>query len=115
MTMGLRIFVFAIAILAGHPLWGQQTSRAASSSLHALFAAAWDYEMKENPTFASVLGDRRFNDRWPDMSFPAITKRHQKHRKLLGELELIDRTSLSDPLTRPHIGRVFTAAVSAVS
>lgn len=96
MTMGLRIFVLAIAILTGHPLWGQQTSGAASSSLHALFAAAWDYEMKENPTFASVLGDRRFNDRWPDMSLPAISKRHQHHRKLLGELDFIDRTSLSD-------------------
>ena len=65
MTMGLRIFVFAIAILAGHPLWGQQTSGAASPSLHALFAAAWDYEPIKNEMHA-VIKEIGFEGTFPE-------------------------------------------------
>ena len=50
----------------------------AANSLHALFAAEWDYQMEQYPTWASTLGDRRWNDRWSDTSLEAITKRDIK-------------------------------------
>ncbi|MBA3440960.1 MAG: DUF885 domain-containing protein, partial [Pyrinomonadaceae bacterium] len=63
--------------------------------MHALFAAEWDYLMEQNPTSASMLGDRRWNDRWPDVSLDAIGKRHEHTRAALARLQTIDRNNLS--------------------
>src|SRR5260370_35127766 len=49
-----------------------QTARA----LKDLFAAEWDYTMQQNPTWASRLGHRRWNDRWEDAGLEAIPRRH---------------------------------------
>jgi uncharacterized protein (DUF885 family) len=60
----------------------------------ALLKAEWDYTMEQSPTWASTLGDRRWNDRWPDMSLAAEAAR-QKHRlALLETLKAIPRDSL---------------------
>lgn len=67
----------------------------AANSLHALFAAEWDYQMEQYPTWASTLGDRRWNDRWSDTSLEAITKRHSHDREVLARLAQIDRAALS--------------------
>ena len=39
--------------------------------------------------------DRRWNDRWPDRSLPAIEKRHSHDLEVLAKLESFDRTVLS--------------------
>jgi uncharacterized protein (DUF885 family) len=70
-----------------------QTS--ATKELYRLFDAEWNWRLQESPTFASYLGDRRFNDRWNDASFAAIENR-QKHRvETLEKLKKIDRNELS--------------------
>ncbi|HLN86902.1 MAG TPA: DUF885 family protein, partial [Candidatus Limnocylindrales bacterium] len=66
-----------------------------STALHALFAAEWDYQMEQYPTWASTLGERRWNDRWSDQSLAAITKRHDHDREVLAELTHFDRAALS--------------------
>jgi uncharacterized protein (DUF885 family) len=66
-----------------------------SSRLHALFDAEWDRTMREDPTWASSLGDLRFNDQWPDQSFEAIERSHQADRQVLAALESIDYDALS--------------------
>ncbi|MES2571288.1 MAG: DUF885 domain-containing protein, partial [Verrucomicrobiota bacterium] len=63
-------------------------------AFHALLAREWDYAMKESPTSASLLGDRRWNDRWPDLSVEAISRRAGHARELLGNLDSIDRAKL---------------------
>ena len=70
-------------------------SAEAIKTLHALFAAEWDYQMEQYPTWASTLGDRRWNDRWSDDSLEAITKRHNHDRETLVKLAKIDRAMLS--------------------
>jgi len=62
--------------------------------LHALFDAEWNYTMEQNPTWASSLGDRRWNDRWEDASLAAIGKRHEHAKEVLGRLQKIDRKKL---------------------
>jgi prolyl oligopeptidase len=64
--------------------------------LHELFAAEWEYRLRENPTFASQLGDRRYNDRWPDVSLAAIERRHQHDKEVLGTLDGLDLDALSE-------------------
>jgi uncharacterized protein (DUF885 family) len=67
----------------------------ATKALHSLFAAEWDYQMEQHPTWASTLGDRRWNDRWGDASLEAIFKRHGHDIETLSKLTQIDRAALS--------------------
>ncbi len=67
----------------------------ATKALHKLFDAEWEYDMQENPTWASSLGDRRWNDRWDDMSLAAIERRHEHGLGVLAQLKKIDRAQLS--------------------
>lgn len=55
----------------------------------------WDYEMQHNPVWASVLGDRRWNDRWDDLSLAAIQAEDRHHRDALARLKSFDPAQLS--------------------
>jgi uncharacterized protein (DUF885 family) len=72
-----------------------QVSDPPATALHQLFAAAWDYAMEQSPTWASQLGDRRWNDRWEDVSLAAIQRRHDHATQTLQRLQRIDRSKLS--------------------
>ncbi len=72
----------------------KQTTPAARA-LHKLFDDEWEWEMRENPTFASTLGDRRYNDRWSDAGLDAVKRRHQHRLETLARLKTIDRARLS--------------------
>lgn len=67
-----------------------------SDALHELFQREWDRNMQENPLDASDLGDRRFNDRWPDRSLAAINESHQADQKALTDLQGINRNRLPE-------------------
>lgn len=67
----------------------------AADTLHQLFASEWDYWMEQYPTWASNLGDRRWNDRWEDRSVETIEKRYRHNIEVLARLNAIDRESLS--------------------
>ncbi len=67
----------------------------AAKTLRELFASEWDYWMEQYPTWASTLGDRRWNDRWGDRGLDAIDKRHGHNVELLARLKSIDRSALS--------------------
>jgi uncharacterized protein (DUF885 family) len=64
--------------------------------LHALFQRDWEYRLQENPTFASHLGDLRYNHLWRDLSPEAIERRHRHARDLLAELDGIPVERLSE-------------------
>jgi len=68
---------------------------AAGTALHALFDAEWQRTLREHPTFASELGDLRYNDRWDDVSFEAIEQSHQADQAALAVLAEIDPAQLS--------------------
>src|SRR5260370_6675005 len=70
-------------------------ANAATRELYALFDSEWDYEMQQHPTHASSLGDRRWNDRWEDLSAAAIEARHQHSVEVLEKLKHADRAQLS--------------------
>jgi|GEM_PF-5243216 uncharacterized protein (DUF885 family) len=66
-----------------------------TKTLHDFFAAEWEYTMQRNPTWASQLGDRRWNDRWEEVSPAAIEAEHQHNHDALARLRKVDRKSLS--------------------
>ncbi|HEY7086508.1 MAG TPA: DUF885 domain-containing protein [Tepidisphaeraceae bacterium] len=67
----------------------------ASKDLHDLFRREWDWTMEQNPTRASTLGDRRWNDRWEDLSLAAIDRRQEHQKATLAALQQINRAELN--------------------
>src|SRR6516225_12111381 len=89
---------FAIASTGLLPMSAQPentATNATTKSLHELFASEWDYRMEHNPTWASTLGDRRWNDRWPDVSLEAVERNHQHNLEVVRKLRGIDRGALA--------------------
>jgi uncharacterized protein (DUF885 family) len=80
-----------VAPVAPTPL---ASGAAGSDALHALFAAEWDYTLREHPTYASRLGDHRFDDRWPDVSPAAHERRAAHDREMLAHLHAMDPRGL---------------------
>src|SRR5258708_11973518 len=72
------------------------SSMAAPTALQNLFAPEWDYEMRENPQWASELGYRRWNDRWSDETLEAYERRNQHYQAVLAQLATIDRNNLPE-------------------
>jgi len=62
----------------------------------ALLDEVWEWQLAENPMFASQLGDKRYNDRWMDNSLEGIERRQQQTRQFLQRVYAIDRSALSD-------------------
>jgi len=44
-------------------------------ALAQLFADAWETFLRESPVAASTLGERRYDDRWAEVSGPAFARR----------------------------------------
>src|SRR6266850_7177625 len=91
---GGRAIVFLFLLCAGAFAQDSRVNETAKT-LHDLFAAEWDYQMEQHPTWASSLGDRRWNDRWSDSSLDAIYKRHNHDIATLSKLTKINRAALS--------------------
>jgi uncharacterized protein (DUF885 family) len=89
------IFLLTLVALVFRTSAGELKRVGAAKDLYSLFEAEWEYTMKETPTFASHLGDRRYNDRWSDVSLAAIERRHQHSQDVLKMLLNIQRVKLS--------------------
>jgi prolyl oligopeptidase len=80
-----------ILLLAGGAAYAD-----ASRDFAKLLDDAWEWQLSENPVLASRLGDRRYNDKWTDMSIEAIEKRQREQRQFLDRLLAIDSSELGD-------------------
>ncbi len=67
----------------------------ATLALRALFDEAWETTLREDPVWAAEMGDLRWADRWTDVSFAAIERRHAYDVALLRRLGEIPRGELS--------------------
>lgn len=93
--MKLRTWFLLLPLLGLLPI---AAARAAVNSnvvaLHRLFQSEWNRTMREQPLYASDLGDRRYNDLWPDADLAAIRKYHEEDIQALKALEKIHRAAL---------------------
>ena len=68
----------------------------AARSLRKLLDEEWEWTMRENPTWASTLGDRRYNDRWEDASLENVARQQEHRVETQKRLQSIERSKLSE-------------------
>lgn len=103
--------LLAAAALAAGPAAAQngavqpaRPARAATSqsvqtrinALHRLLDEQWQYTLRTSPEFASILGDKRYNDRLSDFSQAAIDRNLERTRSFLRRFEAIDTTGFPE-------------------
>jgi uncharacterized protein (DUF885 family) len=98
------VFILSSGVLAGSanmPLRAQapasvvETPAARTKALSALFTEIWDDRMKHSPEYASILGDKRYNDQLSDYSVDEVNASLARGRIFLERLSTIDTTGLS--------------------
>jgi uncharacterized protein (DUF885 family) len=67
-----------------------------SRELSKLFADIWEDNLKHSPEYASVLGDKRYNDQLTDYSAAAVNASLERSRGYITRLSMIDTAGLSD-------------------
>lgn len=73
-----------------------EASPTRSAELRAILDAYVEFVRRENPIWATLQGDLRFNDRLPDASPAGVARRDQFIRDLLARAAAIDETRLSE-------------------
>lgn len=85
----------------------------ATRLLHVLFEREWEYDMREQPIWASELGDMRGADRWDDVSLSAYRRRQAHDEEVLTDLQAVPRGQLSkeDAISYDLFRRKYEEAV----
>ena len=65
-------------------------------ALNDLLHEQWEYTMRTNPIYASILGDKRYNDKLDDFSQKAIDDNLEQTRHFLDRFEAIDTTGFPE-------------------
>ncbi|MGA7574612.1 MAG: DUF885 family protein [Terriglobales bacterium] len=85
--------LFPAALCAANPPADLEVRRQA---LNDLLHERWEYTMRTNPIYASILGDKRYNDQIDDFSQQAIDDDLLQTRRFLDRFEAIDTTGFPE-------------------
>ncbi len=72
----------------------EAADKSVTEKFHQILDDHWEWHLRQQPVSASYLGDKRYNERWPDLSEKAFSRRHAYRQQLLERLRDIDRASL---------------------
>ena len=93
-------FLLAGLLLASVAAWAAPAPpsdlQARRDALNKLLAEQWEYTLSRSPEFASILGDKRWNDQISDNSQAAIDADLAKTAEFLKRFEAIDTTGFPE-------------------
>jgi uncharacterized protein (DUF885 family) len=78
------------------------TLDARRDQLRALLGEHWEYVLRTYPEWASILGDKRYNDRWTDDSEQAVHDHLAQSQKYLDRLQAIDTAGFPEQERLSH-------------
>lgn len=90
LALCLTTNLFAASLAAGADL------EARRKQLNDLLTEQWEYVLRTSPEFASLLGDKRYNDQIFDFSQQAIDEDLAKTKEFLARFEAIDTTGFAE-------------------
>lgn len=79
------------------PLAADAVAGVADPALRAVIADHWEYLMKWTPTWATTLGDHRYDDRLAPRDAASIAQMRGERDALLTRIEAVDPARLADP------------------
>jgi uncharacterized protein (DUF885 family) len=82
-------------LLLSQPPSGSAAELKAGEQLTALLDEIWEFGLVESPTFATTIGDRRFNDRLAKISPADSARRYEQNKAFAKRLAAIDREGLT--------------------
>jgi uncharacterized protein (DUF885 family) len=84
----ISVLVFSLASSAhGNDAQSLDVRR---QQLNKLIAEEWEYELRESPELATVIGDYRYNDRWSDGSLAHVAQTKKDLQTWLARFEAVD-------------------------
>jgi len=87
------VMLLPMMAIAANPPANLDTRRKA---LNDLLHEQWEYTLRRGPLFASILGDKRYNDLIDDFSQKAIDEDLEQSRRFLARFEAIDTTGFPE-------------------
>src|SRR5580704_5773773 len=94
MWFSISVLIFSLAALAHGQ--GAQTLDARRQQLNKLVAEEWEYELRESPELATIIGDYRYNDKWSDISLAHVTQTKKDLQDWLARFEAVDTTGFPE-------------------
>ncbi len=91
----LMTLAVAVVITALQPSRSAAQEGGEARRLHELLEDAWAFQLREDPLFATAVGEHRFNDRLPSVSAEAQERRAEYWRNVLRRTAEIDRNALT--------------------
>src|SRR5215472_4464091 len=73
-----------------------QSVQARSHALNHLFSEYWQDYLRHNPEQATALGDKRYNDRWSDLSTEERNASLRRDREYIKRVRAIDTAGVSE-------------------
>jgi uncharacterized protein (DUF885 family) len=92
----LSMGVFAVQAQTGASAPAATSVAARSKDLSALLAEIWQDRLKHSPEFASLIGDKRYNDQLTDYSAKEVNASLARGLGYIQRLGAIDTTGLTD-------------------
>ncbi len=72
------------------------SAQQAAKAFDALLDVQWQYQLQHSPEFASIIGDKRYNDRWSDYSLAAVEADRKATADLLAQFKAVDARALDE-------------------
>ncbi|HSG70415.1 MAG TPA: DUF885 domain-containing protein, partial [Planctomycetaceae bacterium] len=91
--LSIKFVALCVTLSSAITLSAQESDEA--KKLDILFEEEWEWSMREYPTWASHLGDLRYNTQWEDESLDAYQRRHEHRQEVLARIKSIDPEKLS--------------------
>jgi uncharacterized protein (DUF885 family) len=89
LCVGLLLSVICSGLVVAEPQ-PQSDLESRRKALDSLLAEQWEYTLRTNPLYASILGDKRWNDKIEDFSQGFIDQDLQETQKFLVRFRAID-------------------------
>lgn len=85
-----------VSVLCPLMAWSQNDVENRRKALNELLNEQWEYTLRTSPIYASILGDKRYNDKLDDFSQEAIDSDLAETQKFLTRFEAIDTAGFDE-------------------
>src|ERR1700721_871270 len=95
-SLGVLTLLISLLMSSAFAASAQTDLEGRRKALNDLLAEQWEYTLRNSPIYASILGDKRWNDKLDDFSQKAIDEDLEQSRKFLARFDAISTTGFPE-------------------